>query len=133
MSDSIVEQLLAGSRNMDRMRKEIDLIVSMMLGIISEYSLGDQPTVFSSSSCKWTISLQRQNMCAHCDIICCIGGEEDCLTPYAYCNWEPRDTKSYLVQHVHESLSVLVNGIAEAFPDAKVRWQPLLNAAASAS
>lgn len=156
MSNDIVRQLLDGSRNIDRMRKEIDSVVNMLLGLLANYDItcwecsprsqreewGTETlrySVFTSPDCEWKIQRRYEidsgsRLVVSCTLISSVGSPGDCRTP-TYDSDHRKGVSLYFrdVQSTHRALSVLVEGMLHAFPNLAKTWQPILDAATPVS
>ena len=134
MSNNIVQQLVDGQAKIDRMRKEVEMLVHMMLGLLHldrTDPLFKKPTllkVYESSKCVWTISSwpTDKTLAAEC-MIAFAGGYMGGYTtlkgsfPFNYDS----------VGRVHDCLPEFIEGMFTHFPELEDRVRPLLDAAAS--
>ncbi len=137
---NIVRQLLDGSEALNQMKKEIDAIVKMVVGMVREsdimrwkYDHDSTPTgrlreVFHSDDCEWEIAFNdERKFDVECRLIGTICKKGDVMN-YVYSTRRQGIELCY-IQEVHRCLPVFIEKMAEAFPNLKERWQPLLDAA----
>jgi hypothetical protein len=130
----LVQKLIDGSAAIDRMRKEIDSVVGMVLGFLYEshdFSRFHFATeVFSSEKCVWRVMRDGYE---HVRVACRLRrsyGLDSYGLEMAYSNIPGVVTfKCYDVKEVHDGLAVFVKGMAERFPEIEKAWRPLLDAA----
>ena len=141
-SKEIVRRLVVGSRAIDRMRKEIDSVVSTVLGLVlrkhelecwhGEFSKRfDIQTLWSSDfpGCKWYFvrnGEKPENSKSDFEAECCLNigfGEARFARKYGKFDISHRH-----VQQVYESLPLFVDGMRKLFPSL-VDWQLFLDAA----
>lgn len=122
----LVEKLLRGSENIDRMRKEIKSVVLMVLGFVkNNWSTGE---TYVSGGCKWIVGRDCDNAM---QIECWVDPHPSFVGP-AYTTSGNLPILLRNVQAVYGGLPVLIEGIAKTFPALKKLWQPLLDAADAA-
>ncbi len=141
-TESIVERLLRGSRNIDRMKVEVHQLVQMVIGLaLRSNALGarvrDVEEVFENESCKWEVrgemgSLDktenrihvRCNVKLHCDApnqdhyIMCVG----------YCSETRSPFHSEHTQQVYQNLRAFVEGMVRVFPGIEDEMKMFLDA-----
>ena len=138
----IVRRLVVGSEAIDRMRKEIDSVVNMVVGMVSNTDIinwkfdfdkvpvaGFYEQIFETQKCRWII-LEGSvgKLWVRCLLIDHTGqsySEEQAY--YSFAGSQQIELRH--VQKVHEALPVFVDGMAKAFPSLNTRWQLFLNAA----
>ena len=130
-------QLLVGSRNIDRMRKDIDELVSMTIGFINRCDRRSFPNapnnfiaVCRGEYGKWLIRYYRYDPR--------IGFQDSLSIEYepnakdtTYTSLERRGAKAINTQEVYvvySELVHLVQGVANLIPDIEKLWEPLVKA-----
>ena len=133
---NIVQKLLKGSAEIDRMMSEIDQIVALLIGYLSkvEEVMPTRTKVFDRSGHKFN----------HGDETWMVGRIADCgrvfieleVSPWSglrtvyYSEWGKQHTvESYHVKGIHDALPRLVEALAKRYPSLSEAWQPLLKAA----
>ena len=143
----IAKQLIKGSRNIDRMRSEIEQLVKMLIGYVRQTSGGRKVSLFCeqesdspSGMCKWYVHG-------------IVGGKPEEETLLVDCRVHDKHTGNMVlaftssdrfassdkkkpevklsvedVQAVHESLSTLVECLLCRLPSLSEKWEPLLRA-----
>ena len=124
------------------MRREIDAVVHMTLGLISTY---DQTlwvcrdttqkdlslrsfSVFESVDCEWRLQ-SSQTLIVICDLVATSSAGVK-RTPQAYTSFHGgSDIRSKDVQRVHQVLPVFIQGMVKEFPSLERDWQFILDAA----
>ena len=129
----VVRRLIAGSEVIDRMRREVESVVRMILGMLGEMPEGFNGVDFRSSGYHWKVSMLHPSGAVYVECWKLSFGiarreyERPILEKRIY-STRPEMCQLYLedVETVHEALSGFVEGIAEAFPVLNERWRPLL-------
>ena len=138
MEANIVDKLLRGSRNMDRMKSETHQIVKMVLGLVPQHRLfpEDDGTFqgfleFNNETCCWKI----QELSEGTTMVTCYVPLEDPETrkirlneSYRYLVDLPPHHATRLVYATHQSLPVFVEGMMKTFPELQERMKSLLEA-----
>ncbi len=143
-SKDIVRRLIVGSEAIDRMRTEINSVVSIVLGLVyrkheieslhGEFTNKfDIQTLWSSDfpGCKWYFIKNSPNLGkTFFEAECCLNigfGEARFKREYGKFEISHRH-----VQQVYESLPLFIDGMRKLFPFLEDSWQPFLDAADSA-
>jgi len=126
-SKEVVDRLLRGSANIDRMRKEIDSVIGMLQASLSRCVMGDRINeAYESPLSKWKIWNTPHISKPYFECSVKIG------TNY-YFGFSTDDTESqnsaYNVESVYKALPELIEGIRKRFPKIEELWQYVLNAA----
>ena len=143
MDTGIVRQLLDGSAEIDRMRKEIDLTISILMGFIhpermtrklknnvSHIFLGIANPKDYHGKAHWIISGESQSDgVSSKPMVECMVGDNHSHPDYQWPHSEKFQMALRHVQVVYESLPVFVEGMAREFPQLSDDCQPLINAA----
>lgn len=129
---NIVQQLIDGQAEIDRMRKEIDQVVHMLLGLLSHVDRSRIVTCasqewirFNSSLCVWMIYKANEKE-IHVDCRLVKGNWQaytTLITGYR--------TDYSLVKEVYSGLSVFVEGMFDRFPGLKDQVRPFLDTVAA--
>ena len=138
MNIKIAQQLLNGSRNIDRMRIEVHQIVKMVVGLACKFD-GTHRHIklnetFVSGSHKWEVIGETYSWDPKPDkiIVKCLqkvamGGYE-----LVYSSRDGEICEIYFhtetVQSVYENLHVFVNGMLSVVPELADKLKPLINA-----
>jgi hypothetical protein len=125
----IVEKLIVGSREIDRMRKEVDDFVKMVCGFIKKemkFSFIDDINIeFSDDRCRWKVcmfGITKKEIEISCDVAFC--GWKSGYSMLGHTTFSPRD-----VQQVYECLPVLIQAVLEKIPKISEEWDYLIKAA----
>lgn len=137
MTSNIVEQLLRGSAEIDRMKKEIGQIIQMLVGYLNQFDLvrpakekgfdANLELYFEKGVTRWIVARNASRDTVIIDLE---------IRPWdgirkVYCNqWHQSTMPSSLdILGIHESLPILVEGLAKRYPQLQEAWKPLLQAA----
>ena len=148
----IVEKLLSGSRNIDKMRKEIDLLMSMVTGLIlknhwdsnTSFRLPAETRIHESEDegkLTWDFyydpCLTRYTNVSVGISIACHERQEgkNSLCIYCFNGNMKRSDASYpeFVQRVHGSLPSFIKLVTRVFPFLDGMWKPFLSASDAAT
>ena len=145
MDSNIVRRLVVGSEAIDRMKREINSVVSTVLGLVvpgeieswrEEFSKRFQiETLWSPDfpDCKWYFlrnGYRINSGKSSLEVECCLNiglGEARFKRESGKFDISHRH-----VQQVYESLPLFVDGMRKLFPFLENSWQPFLDAADSA-
>jgi len=122
---NIVQQLIDGQAEIDRMRKEICQVVNMILGLATDvdaYYWTTDRHEFVSHGCVWEVSRTEPHnrLWARCFS----------LGPLSYeSSWKPNMIEPSAVKRVHEGLKVFINGMLSVCPNLSERLQDFLDVA----
>ncbi len=127
-----VKKLIRGSYNIDRMRREIDEVVSMILGMPCIAHLKDSPEkvhwIARSSANRnygWILRTSSGELIASF-----FHGDEELPTTYYSSRFTTSNgIKLRHVKCVHDHLDLFVERMMESYPDLRKDLQPLINAA----
>jgi len=127
--NEIIHKLIVGSEAIDRMRKEIDLVVRMILGFSHGVAWKDELVRFEGKDGFWEIRYKQrsmQNLKAECWIV-----SVTAVMELAYDTQDFRFAQVPLrfVKAVYGMLPLFVEGMAKECPQLDKSWQPLLDAA----
>lgn len=144
-SKEIARRLVVGSEAIDRMEREINSVVSTVLGLVHrkheiEFWQGEFSKRFQIEAlwspdfpgCKWYF-VRNENFGkldpgkSYFEAECCLNigfGEVKFERRYGKFNISHRN-----VQRVHESLPLFIDGMRKLFPFLEDYWQPFLDAA----
>jgi hypothetical protein len=132
MNKEFVQDLIKGSHNIDRMRREIKEVVGMMLGLFAD--LYETRTINNGSIveiCRqkefvWTISKEKNRLMGaeawvelSSDLSGYVSGYNTSGTHSKELRW---------VKQVHDSLPMFVEGMMKKFPGLEEELRPLLAA-----
>lgn len=140
--DSITPgKLLQGSHNLDRMKKEVEELISMLIGLAPISNSGpttEITTTFADEQIEWVItgkiylmSPRESHLSVECWLLYKIGNTGSTGRTASYTtknNWWgacPREN----IQRTHDGLLVFVKGMIETFPDLQEYLKPFLTAA----
>lgn len=141
-AEEIVKKLLSGSTELDRMERETNQIVRMILGLVKyekQYKLDKIRQIGPSEFPIWQIRRGTDGYNARCVLTHPEFGEVvayttdrtwnnlfvmDCMTAK---NLKIITQRGVMI--AHESLPKFVRGMADNFPDLPERWAPILEAA----
>jgi hypothetical protein len=132
MEKNIAEQLLRGSQNIDRMRKEVECVVSMILGFLVP---GEENfcATFDFDGGKWEIEISYSYNISMPIARCWL--RKPFESTLAYIN-KSRELPMFkvgfnheMVQEVHQNLPVFVLGMMKEFPELERQLKPFLDAA----
>ncbi|MFA5000849.1 MAG: hypothetical protein WC531_01310 [Candidatus Paceibacterota bacterium] len=123
-----IQKLLEGSRNIDRMRAEVNAVVRMVLGLIDEWDDKRDGAVGRSSGVEgvcWSYYPKEGTWVVDCSCSTNMG------RGYIVNKRHPNDytIPIGLVQRVHSSLPVFLKFMLGQFPDLLEKIKPLLEAA----
>lgn len=126
-TNSIAEQLLNGSRQINVWREEIDTLVKILLSLIRECNLTSQHDIFCNEE-KTTVWQIRTNRVHPTEIVLiahpCPGDGESCV----YSSDGAFVLPGKRVQAVRETLDTLVGGLLSIFPALNDKWKFLIDA-----
>lgn len=138
--NTVAHRLIAGSTAIDRMKKEVEQVIRMVMGLLNAGDLfrkGVSSTGefyvefrdYACERCEWRVSVNRYPSvyCVECWIPFQRGALSLKLAYSSTPNAIPFRTEN--AQRVHEALSVFVQGMIEHFPELSERLQPFLDAA----
>ena len=137
MTTNIVEQLLRGSAAIDQMKKEIDLIIRMLIGYLNQGDLvrPEKEEGFDKNlELHFEVGVERWivTRIVNTDEITIeleIRPWDGCRTVY-YSLWgKPAAPSASDIQGIHKRLPILVEGLAKRYPQLRKAWKPLLEAA----
>jgi len=129
MTTNIVEQLLRGSENIDRMKKEVECVVRMVIGFANRrVSLWqDFEVEFDSPTCLWKV--QRTEYSNTLEVECHLHKSYGLCSVYTNTTHFTSFFHLEEVQVVWQDLSTFVEGMATTLPALNEDWKPLLDAA----
>lgn len=144
-SNQMVRDLITGSDNINRMRKEVDWVVKTVVGLVSDYEC----TVWQSSAkfkpeqegglpsevqvnrsgmgCFWTIRLWKTRGAWSLEVVCWLNRPG--YSAICYSNSSPESLQKECVKEVHGALGTFLELMMEEFPDIKQRLQIFWDAA----
>lgn len=124
-AEEIVGGLIKGPAAIDQMKKEVEQVVRMILGLVklemTENFVGEK---YESESCFWMIIRPRNGAT---EIGCWVKTSAGKVC--AYSTEKAAPFPSSTAQQVHEGLPLFVEGVMKAFPKIGKHWQFILNAA----
>lgn len=137
MATGIIAQLLRGSAEIDRMKKEIDQIVWMLVGYLNQLDLvrpekeeGFDENLelhFEKGVERWIVTRIVNTDAVAIELE--VRPWDGVRTVY-YNQWgKPLAPSSFDIKEIHECLPVLVEGLVERYPQLREAWKPLLKAA----
>lgn len=130
-SKELLTQLLKGQQNMDRMRREIDWLIGMVIGYVKTYGEGVHPDartfVWNGEHGRWIMKVT----------IPMLGSKELVVEYEAVVGFTAYSSgggagrlKPNHVQRTHEDLAYFLQGIDNEFPQQlKESWEPFVRAA----
>lgn len=129
-NQEFLRKLILGSENMDRMRKEIEMVIGMItsilfLGPVVNYSVdvgGGLVWVFNKRlDGMCSISLTSDSYRPHYSISFLLGSHRQFI--------RDKEVSVHDVQKVHKSLSILVNELYDDLSEFRQCWKAILAAA----
>lgn len=138
----IVEELLRGSRNIDRMKVEVHQLVKMVIGF-AHRSNGRGASVveiyetFEDKSCKWqvegvmgSLDKTRNKIHVQCTVKlpCAPPHQDHFIQCVGYCSETRVPFHSDHVQQVYQNLHAFVEGMLRVVPDIKDEMKTFLDA-----
>lgn len=136
INNEVLQKLIKGSQNIDRMREEIDLVINGVLGLIHKPSWSGKPSSPIIEEIKiddrvWTIQINVPNGRVWKDdlIACTVPVGNHMIPIYSTLETECSCVRLENVQMIYGDLPKLVNWIAYRLSDLEPRLQHLLNAA----
>lgn len=123
---TVVEELLQGSENINRMRREIDQVVRMVWGLAYDARGGTQRTAYDSTfPCDSTDYVMHWRIMGSKVSLWKIGS----VSIQLYCAVEGAEKINVeFVQVVHENLTFFVRGMVELFPGLQQKMEPFIKA-----
>jgi hypothetical protein len=123
MEQKIVQQLLAGSQNVDRMEAEIKQVVSMVIGFAKNKAACPAPravkNTFNASNGYWRIyTFEDSNPNRPPEAY-----YYDKSSFLVYSGTQTNFSQKTKVQIVHKDLDVFVKGMMEIFPGIEKSWE----------
>lgn len=123
----LVQKLIRGSENIDRMKKDIERVITIILGLLSMSStLRESLYSFNNFGYCWDIQSTSVGWSVSCRIL--ESGSEVCRFLSSPRGGNTNFVSLENVKSVHQGLKVLVVGFNQ-FPEIKKGLQPLLDAA----
>lgn len=124
-----VESLLAGSDNLNFMRKKIHRCVSTVLGFASDEIdamniARGLPKVFHATKGNWELRMWRSFVSVH--YYYGLGRQELCC--WDSYHKEPLSLHDASVEIIYDDLPAFVEGMRNLFPSLEQRWEHLLRA-----
>ena len=136
INNEVLQKLIKGSQNIDRMREEIDLVINGVLGLIHRPSWSGKsssPIIeeIEIDDRVWTIQINVPNGRVWKDdlIVCTTPVGNHMIPIYSTREKECSEVKFENVQVVYGDLAKVVNLIAYRIPGLEARLKHLLNAA----
>lgn len=141
-SKQIVQNLLQGSRNIDRMKKEVEQVVKMIIGcaFMSNHRgclEVDLHETFETSSCIWKVrgtmgAMNRTKNKIEVECVlklpCSAPHQDHFILSLSYCSEGRIPFHSEYAQQVYENLFVFVEGMMRIMPDIEKEWAMFINA-----
>lgn len=136
---AVVQHLIRGSENLDRVKAEIVQVIRMMTGLMElcegvQDLFQEQPRIFPSKGCRWEVSKMTRHTegrPAHYDVIYyrfrCRANDSKQLLFYL----EPTSEQFYGIERVSEvyrALPDLVAGLIDLVPNLWQKCQPFIMA-----
>lgn len=131
-----VQQILQGSKNIDRMRSEIETFVRMILGLVTKMGLESylredyqncRDMMSRSEDCRWRLFLDSEGTFhVECWVIENLG---EGLSLIYSTQPDSEVLYSRLVHLVHKNLGVFLSGMEKIFPSLGIALRPYLEAA----
>jgi len=130
-NENIAQQLVQGSKNIDRMKAEIWMVVQMILGFLKDYTDVKMKMEFENDNSSWHVRYSRGKYCymVECWVRPFLGstGWRTAFSPLVFrVNWSVYDFES--VEKVYDNLHVFVEGMLREFPELKQKIAPILKA-----
>ncbi len=128
-STELVVRLLKGQQNIDRMRREIDTLLNMMIGYVKACGVNVHPDgrtfIWTGKHGRWVMRLSTSVL-----------GKNEVVLEYEIVStavaYSSRGGAERLkVKHVemaHKDLSCFVQGIVKEFPQIEEIWEPIVRA-----
>jgi hypothetical protein len=123
----LTQQIILGSKNIDRMRVEIIQVVNTMIGFLRyiRFGGGTQTYEYTSNECTWRLTVDlngfhsgKQMLTLECWLK---DGAEAVYTSFNIIRLED-------VERVHRQLPLLVDELIREFPDLQRMLKPLVDA-----
>jgi hypothetical protein len=131
---SLVKKLLKGSHNVDLMKKEINELVSMVVGFahLSRYANEKKDTIVSSAIFTWEIRMYFQDGTRRFSIEGFVISNTKIVNyknSYRYTEEKILPTlKGAHIQVAYEHLYLFLKAMIRLFPDLEERWSYLIKA-----
>ncbi len=141
-NENIVEKLLRGSRNIDRMKSEVHQLVQIVIGLAHK-SIGRGASVveihetFEDKSCKWqvegmmgTLYKARNKIHVQCTVKlpCAPPHQDHFIQCVGYCSESRVPFHSEHAQQVYQNLHAFAEGMLRVIPDIKDEMKTFLDA-----
>lgn len=139
----LVSEVLSGSRRIDEMKEEIELLIKIVVGLIHSHDLGSEiwpknhesemeketaKEIKCDESCEWKIVMRRSG--GHYPYIHCVkwygGGLAVAFLIEGRADWR-RVTRERVI-HIHKSLQSLLDSLVIFFPDLEKELSPFRQA-----
>ncbi len=120
-STETAARLIRGSRNIDRMRSEIDQVIRMTFGMVPFSSKDGIEATVESESCRWTFRVMKHSRAVECWK----------LTGFAtlvYSSERQVPLYSNDVEFAYRNLHGFVEVALKAFPTLEEAWAPIISA-----
>ena len=132
----MLNSVLAGSENIDRMRAEIHKLIDMLRGSILKidpelYKFNERKE-FANDCCAWEIEEipEWKHRRATKDIIInCWKYHGKHFGSLAWSTTHVAEISTKNAKFIRENLFILLEGILNIYPDINEHWQPLIDAA----
>ena len=134
MRTFLVDKLVRGSQNIDRMRAEIWAVVQMLIGLVSEVEQTEEDqeddcVSFKFDGGEWLFLPSKLKPAIRCYLNGVDDGESGHWWIFTSDSSDINNCSMEHVQRVYEELPVLIEGMLKEFPELNEHIKPLLAAA----
>lgn len=121
-----VQRLIQGSRNLNRMKEEIQLVIGMIIELIPEITkVGCGDFAFGTETCRWEVKSESRPG-RHFMIRCLL--QRGHIVELGYSSQREVPFYAKYVQRVYEELPVLVGEMFREYPELEIKLLYLINA-----
>ena len=119
--ENLIQKLVLGSAEINRMRKETGVIVGMLVGQLDPQTFERQQ--LKTESVEWLV--RKDNGKVKVDCVVKVGGQ----LGMGYANYGDGTYRAETVQPTYESLPEFVENMLTAYPYLREKLEPFLHAA----
>ena len=124
-----IQEMLVGSRVLNRMKEEIDTTVSFVLGMVSKkdmsrFRFNDVVCEFTTSTLRWEVTKNKRVFSVNV-------WDAKIVDRQIFNDWGANQIPMGYIQLVYEDLPQLLTHLVELFPSLNERFSPLLKASRS--
>src|SRR3989344_4570212 len=119
-----IQEMLVGSRVLNRMKEEIDTTVSFVLGMLSKkdmsrFRFNDVVCEFTTSTLRWEVTKNKRVFSVNV-------WDAKIVDRQIFNDWGANQIPMGYIQLVYEDLPQLLTHLVELFPSLNERFSPLL-------